>query len=286
MPTFLPNDRSPHDASLPDYRQHHHAPLRGLRARSQPASPARRQLLGAAALLAAWPSGPAALAAAAEAGRFSVRPQPPSQRLAAGEHVLSDRDGRRALLYLPPGYDPDRPTPFQLMLHGARGDGDRTLAQQREAADANGVALLCPSTRSGTWDAIRGSFAHDFEELDSLLGRCFERCNIDTARFAVAGFSDGASYGISLGLINGDLFSHVIAHSPGFIIADNWHGRPHVFISHGTADEVLPFERCGKVIHERLQAAGYAPRFDVFDGGHVAATALRSAALAWMKATA
>jgi hypothetical protein len=49
---------------------------------------------------------------------------------------------------------------------------------------------------------------------------------------------------------------------------------------------VLPFERCGKVIHERLLAAGYAPRFDVFDGGHVAATELRSAALAWMKATA
>ncbi len=284
MSVFLPNDVSPYDDSLPDSGQRQQPRQAESPARAQTACLARRQLLGAAALLAAWPTGPAALAAA-EAGRFSVRPQPPSQRLAAGEHVLSDRDGRRALLYLPPGYDPDRATPFQLMLHGARGDGDRTLAQQREAAAANGVALLCPSTRSGTWDAIRGSFAHDFEQLNTLLGLCFERCNIDTTRFAVAGFSDGASYGISLGLINGDLFSHVIAHSPGFIIADNWHGRPQVFISHGTADEVLPFERCGKVIHERLQSAGYAPRFDVFDGGHVASPELRSSALAWMKST-
>jgi len=31
------------------------------------------------------------------------------------------------------------------------------------------------------------------------------------------GFSDGASYALSVGITNGDLFTHVIAFSPGFV---------------------------------------------------------------------
>lgn len=34
-----------------------------------------------------------------------------------------------------------------------------------------------------------------------------------------AGFSDGASYALSLGLPNGNLFSHIVAFSPGFMRA-------------------------------------------------------------------
>ena len=242
----------------------------------------RRQCLQAAGVAVAGCALPSL--AAADSGRFTARLVAPTQRLAAGEHVLADNNGRRTILYLPPSYDASRPAPFLLMLHGASGNGDRTLTQQRAAADEQGVILLCASSRSGTWDAIRGDFTHDFEALDGYLRQAFDRCNVDPARVAVGGFSDGASYGISLGLINGDFFTHVIAHSPGFIIADNWHGKPKVFISHGKQDEVLPFDRCGAVINARLQQAGYNPRFDIFDGGHTASPELRSAALAWMKA--
>jgi phospholipase/carboxylesterase len=168
-----------------------------------------------------------------------------------------------------------------IMLHGARGDGDRTLESQRAAAEDHGVVLLCPSTRSGTWDAIRGNFAHDFEKLDELLMQVFERCNIDPTRIASGGFSDGASYALSLGLINGDFFTHIIAHSPGFIISDNRQGKPAVYVSHGRQDEVLPFARCGAAIVEQLEKEDYTPRFDAFDGGHTASPELRSAALAW-----
>jgi hypothetical protein len=44
-----------------------------------------------------------------------------------------------------------------------------------------------------------------------------------------------------LGLINGDLFTHVMAFSPGFLVADRRDGRPAIFISHGTPDAILPF---------------------------------------------
>jgi phospholipase/carboxylesterase len=57
---------------------------------------------------------------------------------------------------------------------------------------------------------------------------------------AVEGFSDGASYALSIGLTNGDLFTHVVAFSPGFASPVAYTGKPPVFVSHGTHDEVLP----------------------------------------------
>ena len=224
---------------------------------------------------------PMVQAAAAEAGRFTAVLSRPNQALEPGEHVLEEIGGRRTLLYLPPSYNPEIEHPFLVMFHGARGDGDSTLQSARASADEHGVILLCPSTQAGTWDGIRGSFARDFNVINTLLQRAFDSCAIDSRHIAIGGFSDGASYGVSLGLINGDLFTHVIAHSPGFIISDNWHGKPGVYVSHGRQDTVLPFDRCGAAIVKRLQAKGYTPRFDVFEGGHTASPEIRSAALAW-----
>lgn len=239
----------------------------------------RRRLLQASAAFTL--SGPGPALHAADSGRLAVRPAAPTLDLRPGTHVLDDNGGRRALLHIPASYSAAQPAPLMLMLHGARGDGDRTLEQQRDVAEAHGVILLSPSTRSGTWDAIRGDFAHDFAKIDALLTQSFERCNVDPTRIASAGFSDGASYALSIGLMNGDFFTHIVAHSPGFIISDARAGKPRVYISHGRQDEVLPFDRCGARIAAQLDQQGYAPRFDVFDGGHSASPELRSAALAW-----
>lgn len=243
----------------------------------------RRHLLASASVATLASVTGLDTAQAADGGRFSARPGQPEETLGPGEYVLSDNSGRRSLLYLPPSYDPARPAPFFLMCHGARGNGDGTLEQERAAADEHGVILLCPSTRQGTWDAIRGDFAHDFDALDALLNQTFARCAVDPERLAIGGFSDGASYGLTLGLLNGDLFTHVIAHSPGFIISQGWQGKPKVYLSHGRQDQVLPFDRCGAVIAARLEHEGYDLRFDIFDGGHTASPELRSAALRWLK---
>jgi phospholipase/carboxylesterase len=243
----------------------------------------RRRILQAMTLATA--AGQAPSLCAADRGRFSARPKAPTRDLGTGEHVLDDNNGRRALLYVPPSYDAATPTPLMLMLHGARGDGDRTLEQQRAVAEQHGVIVLSPSTRSGTWDAIQGDFAHDFAKLDELLTQAFERCNVDATRIASGGFSDGATYAVSIGLMNGDLFTHVIAHSPGFIISSDRAGKPAVYISHGRQDEVLPFDRCGARIAAQLEREGYAPRFDTFDGGHTASPEIRSAALEWFTAS-
>jgi phospholipase/carboxylesterase len=46
--------------------------------------------------------------------------------------------------------------------------------------------------------------------IDRCLRSVFERYAIDAA-LAIGGFSNGASYAVSLGVDNGELFTHVIA---------------------------------------------------------------------------
>ena len=79
------------------------------------------------------------------------------------------------------------------------------------------MVVVAPDSRGQTWDAIRGDFGDDVEFLDRVLTHVFARVAVDPARVTVGGFSDGATYALSIGLANGDLFPQVIGCSPGFI---------------------------------------------------------------------
>ncbi|GJD66696.1 alpha/beta hydrolase [Methylobacterium frigidaeris] len=97
-------------------------------------------------------------------------------------------------------------------------------------------------------------------------------------RITVAGFSDGASYALSLGLANGDLVRDVLAFSPGFAAPARRQGAPRIFISHGRQDPVLPFERCGDRLAAALVQSGYDVAYRPFNGGHVVPTEIAEAA--------
>jgi len=101
---------------------------------------------------------------------------------------------------------------------------------------------------------------------------------IDPGHIAIAGFSDGASYALSLGLINGGLFGDIIAFSPGFALPTRTEDAPAIFISHGREDPVLPIERCGRRIAVRLRSLGYDIDYREFAGGHVVPTEMVEAA--------
>jgi phospholipase/carboxylesterase len=74
----------------------------------------------------------------------------------------------------------------------------------------------------------------------------FDCLPVDARRLEVTGFSEGVSYVLSVGLPNGDLFTHVIAFSPGFASSAAYRGKLPVFVSHGTRDKVLPIDRCSR----------------------------------------
>jgi predicted esterase len=98
----------------------------------------------------------------------------------------------------------------------------------------------------------------------------------------VGGFSDGATYALSLGLINGDFFKSIVAFSPGFVINGDAHGKPRIFISHGTSDHILPIDRCGRRLAGELKAKGYDVTFREFDGDHEIPADIARAGLSWV----
>src|SRR5205085_1473653 len=84
------------------------------------------------------------------------------------------------------------------------------------------------------WDLLAGGWGRDVAVLDAALAEVFGTCPVSRTGFG--GFSDGASYALSLGLGNGDLAEALIAFSPGFAAPSAAVGRPRVWISHGRAD--------------------------------------------------
>jgi phospholipase/carboxylesterase len=216
-----------------------------------------------------------------EPGRFSTRPHKAAKSVTPGEHVLAQDGLRRAILFVPSTYDPKTAAPFLLALHGATGSGESMLRGSRAAAEAHGVVVLSPSSRDYTWDAIRGGYGDDFAKVDRLMNDAFDQCAIDPARVAVCGFSDGATYALSVGLQNGDLFTHVIGHSAGFIIPGRKYGKPKVFLSHGRQDRILPIDQCGRPIAAQIKRDGYELRYEEFDGGHNASPDMREMAMKW-----
>jgi predicted esterase len=215
--------------------------------------------------------------------RLAARPGTPTVPPAVGVASLLGLGGARdGILYVPNGYDGGSPVPLFVALHGAGGSWT-DWASYYARADARGMVLLAPDSRGSTWDfAATGTFGADVAFLDRALQYAFDRCRIDAGRIALAGFSDGASYTLCLGPSNGDLFSHLVAYSPGFreTVAPIV-GKPRVFISHGTSDPVLPIATTRDEIVPGLRHAGYDVTFQEFDGGHQVPAAISEAALDW-----
>jgi len=250
----------------------------------------RRDVVGAlGALGAAWLVGCRARTAdgapAQEAPERLVVP-PPGQRgepLGPGTHPLALASGRDGLLYVPPGYRADAPAPLVVSFHGAGGSAQRWLTRVTGLADTAGCVLLVPDSRDRTWDVVvEGQFGADVAFVNRALQLAFTRLAIDPRRLALQGFSDGASYALSLGLTNGDRFTRLAAFSPGFLVPAPRRGRPALFVSHGTADEILPIDRCSRIIVPALRTDGYAVQYQEFDGPHTVPAAQAAAAFRWL----
>ena len=217
----------------------------------------------------------------AREGVLLARPTPVRHQAALGRQALRLGGTRDGLLYVPTGYSPERAAPLALLLHGAGGHASHSLALLQPFADAPGLILLAPESRRKTWDVILDAYGPDVAFIDRALAQSFQQHAVDPARVAIGGFSDGASYALSLGLTNGHLFTHIIAFSPGFMAPTRQQGSPRLFISHGTDDQILPIGHCSRRIVPQLTRAGYDVRYREFDGPHTVPPAIAREAVAW-----
>jgi len=252
------------------------------------AAPITRRRFGALAggLFASAATGAACYlqgsAGTATGPRLTARPRAGVTTAGDRRRLLGLGSGRDAVLHLP-ATGGGEALPLLVLLHGAGGSGQRQLGRLVAAVEAASVAVLAPDSRGSTWDAIRADFGPDVAFLNQALERVFETTSIDPRRVAIGGFSDGATYALSLGLINGDLFQRILAFSPGFVVGGPTAGKPKVFVSHGTADPILPIDRCSRVIVPELKRRGYDVLFREFDGGHEVPAAIAEAGMSWVK---
>ena len=218
--------------------------------------------------------------------RLSVRHHRPSRQGPKGLRSLGLAPGARdGLIYVPAGYAAERPARLALMLHGGGGSAPETVAGFERLFDATNTIVVSPDSRGGTWDILLGGFGPDVAFIDQVLEWTFDQYVVDRSRVAIGGFSNGASYALSLGPANGDFFTHVIAFSPGFMEPPELVGRPKIFVSHGTGDRVLPIDVTSRFFVPKLEGARYEVRYREFQGGHAVPDDVAREALEWFTAS-
>jgi len=197
-----------------------------------------------------------------------------------------------AKVYVPKSYDPARPAPMALLLHGSGDRGHTMIRAFRDLAEAHGVILLAPDALDYSWDImvagarLRGvkrvpDWGPDVDRIDSALEEAFANFAVDPDRISLIGFSDGAGYGLSLGANNADLFETVIAFAPGLLMRVNGESRGRVMLVHGERDEVLPAKPTKDIFAPALKQLGFNVELRLFDGGHVMPANLREEAFDW-----
>ncbi|MES2688253.1 MAG: esterase [Pseudomonadota bacterium] len=203
-------------------------------------------------------------------GRLSFRPgaAPDKNPLPAGRHPLGIADERDAVLIVPESLPTGGPVPLLVMFHGAGGSADKVLPFLIEHARQRGFLLLLPQSQFPTWDLVIGGNGPDLERLDQALNEVASRFLLDPKRLGFAGFSDGGSYALSIGMTNGDVASHLMVFSGGFMSVFQQNGTPRIFIAHGLEDEQLPIEASARPHVAKLKAAGYDVTAVEFKGPH------------------
>ena len=204
---------------------------------------------------------------------------------AYGLQTFGDGGAPHAFLYVPRTYRQGRPAALVLSLPGAGKNALPSVKGLAPYADDAGALVLGVKQQGPTWDYLLGGYGPDVRFIDRALGRVFDRYAVDPERVGARGFSDGAGYALALGITNGDLFRHIVAHSPGFMDTDNPHGSPSLFITHGVDDRTLPIDQTSRELVPELRQLGYDVTYHEFEGGHDVPRQLEPEALSWLRRT-
>jgi predicted esterase len=186
------------------------------------------------------------------------------------------------------------------VLHGAGRREELLMKAYRDEAERRQALFLVPRSHGMTWDLIEHAVARstpeaglapagrpDLDFLEYAYDLIFRRYPVDAERLGLVGYSDGASYALSVGLSNPHLFRAVMGWAAGFVAIENEAAapgvpRPAVLVEYGTHDELFPFEQVAVPMREQLEAFGCNVTFRVDEGGrHWPSGAFQDEALDW-----
>ncbi len=238
---------------------------------------------GAAALLACEPKS-TGTAPQGGIARLTARPGTPTSVSAPGQYLITPSNSNDGVLIVPAGAQATSALPLVVSLHGAAQGSAYAVTLLGASAQSRGFMLLAPGARGLTWDAISYKFSYDVTFIDAALKWVFAQRVVDPTRIIVQGFSDGATYALGLGAANGDLFTRIVANSPGYVARSDSPdvGKPSYWFSHGTQDAVLGIDGASRAIVPALRKQGADVTYVEFAGGHEIPQSVLTQSLDWM----
>lgn len=141
-------------------------------------------------------------------------------------------------LYVPPAYEPSRPYPLILCLHGAGFDGDTYLDRWQPRLGED-YLLACPTMEEGEWWTRQGEAL-----VLAVFSEISHTYHVDPDRVYLTGMSNGGIGTYLIGLNHPDRFAALIPMGGAFPTAlfpllDNAKNTP-IYIIHGSQDQVMP----------------------------------------------
>lgn len=201
--------------------------------------------------------------------------------------VSVERGESRAVLLTPREIDPQRAYPLITVFHGAGRQDEQLVKALRDEPEKRAALFFVPRSRLQTWDLIATADRHDLDFLEWAYDLIYRRYPVDPLRQGLLGYSDGASYALSVGLSNPHIFCAVMVWAAGFRVIDEalldpTARKPRILLEHGTHDQLFPFEKIALPLREALEHAGYSVEFRVDQGGqHWPSGDFQPAALDW-----
>lgn len=201
---------------------------------------------------------------------LTARPGTPTETATPGLTPLGLDPQTDGFLYVPANYQPTTAAPLLALMHRAGGTASEWFTDSLKSFyDELGFIVVAPDSRGFSWDLLEtGLYGRDVEFLDAALAQTFRRCNVDSTRIGIGGFSDGASEALGLGIANGDFISKVVAFSPSRLFGPFRRGEPSFFLSHGSEDAAVPITIVRDTIVPTLRAVFPDVTFVEFQGVH------------------
>jgi predicted peptidase len=194
-------------------------------------------------------------------------------------HIAPERDVTlNYLLYLPPGYDPQRSErwPLVLFLHGSsmRGDDINLVKRQGLSKLVNQgqefpfilVSPQCPSSQWWTWPQLSATLSNLLDEIESKYA-------VDPERIYVTGLSMGGFGTWSLAIAYPQRFAAIVPISGPADDLNRISAIRHlpVWAFHGDPDYIVPLQGMVETVNA-LKACGGNVKLTIYPGvGHNAA---------------
>jgi polyhydroxybutyrate depolymerase len=205
------------------------------------ATPNRKRAIAAVAVLLGLPP----LLALGEAVSFHAANR-------SNGTIVSSGQKREYRLYVPRSYDPARPAPLVISLHGAGlwGAAQERTSRWDELAERYGFLVVYPSGAGGagprTWHVDRTEgLVQDVRFISALIDTLSAGYRIDATRIYANGLSNGGGMAFVLSCTLSDRIAAVGMVAAAQTLEWSWcpDHRPVPMIAfHGTADRLVPYQ--------------------------------------------